>query len=128
MNIILNKMLKQILHYLFSILSLVAVCFLWKYNIILFLVLLAISFLLLFIQKEKSEIWLFIACGFYGALAEIIAIYFGSWTYNSADFLGVPIWLPVLWGIAALFMKRLHEHIKFELNTTKNTMIKNNQK
>ncbi len=37
-----------------------------------------------------------------GATAEIIAIAGGAWTYSYPFILGIPIWLPFLWGSAGL--------------------------
>ncbi len=114
-------MYKQVLHYTLSILSLAAVCLLWKYNVILTIVLLLLSFTLLILQKSKTELFMFLACSFYGAIAEVIAIYFGAWNYSLPNFGGIPIWLPILWGIAAIFMKRLHDHIAYEIEPKVNS-------
>jgi hypothetical protein len=43
-----------------------------------------------------------------GPLGELIAICFGAWSY-AEPFYFIPIWLPFIWGIAALFMKKLAE-------------------
>jgi len=37
------------------------------------------------------------------------AIYFGAWSYANPTMLGIPLWLPLAWGIAAVFVKRVAE-------------------
>jgi hypothetical protein len=43
-----------------------------------------------------------------GPLAEFGAVSFGAWEY-SKPFYFIPIWLPFVWGISALFMKNISE-------------------
>jgi len=39
-----------------------------------------------------------------GPIAEAVAIHFGLWMYADPAFLGFPIWLPFVWGNAALYV------------------------
>jgi hypothetical protein len=43
-------------------------------------------------------------------MGESVAVYFGAWDYSKPLYL-IPIWLPFLWGITALFMKNICETI-----------------
>ena len=46
------------------------------------------------------------AVGFvFGPLAEGLAIQTGAWAYASPSVLGIPLWLPFVWGNAALFIQ-----------------------
>ena len=46
------------------------------------------------------------AVGFvFGPLAEGLAIQTGAWEYASPSVLGIPLWLPFVWGNAALFIQ-----------------------
>jgi uncharacterized membrane protein YoaT (DUF817 family) len=94
-----------------AVTSLLSVSYLWKNEGILTFVLVAIAFAMLSIAKSKNEIILFVFCSFAGALAESYAILFGVWSYSAPTFIGIPIWLPLLWGIAAVFIKRSHDAI-----------------
>jgi hypothetical protein len=38
----------------------------------------------------------------------IVPVYVGAWTYSGSPYL-IPIWLPFLWGIVALSLKKLCE-------------------
>jgi hypothetical protein len=41
----------------------------------------------------------------------MIAIYFGAWNYSHPDFLGIPYWLPFVWGNASLYIIDWHTMI-----------------
>ena len=42
-------------------------------------------------------------CAVAGSFCEVIAISAGAWEYTEAQFLGIPIWLPLAWGSAGVF-------------------------
>ena len=69
---------------------------------------------MLSINKSKVELTVFIRCGFLGAIAEGIAVYSGAWEYFNDSFLGIPIWLPVLWAIASIFILRVADFTKLK--------------
>ncbi len=105
-----KKSFAGFLHYLSS--SFIAIAFvalLWRKPFLLFLLLLALSALLLLQKKDLSELRLYIFCSLGGAFFEIIAIYFKTWSYALPQFVGVPFWLFPLWGFTAVVIKRLAE-------------------
>ena len=57
---------------------------------------------------RRSDVFFYAAGFVLGPLGEMMAVHFGAWQYAKPFFL-VPIWLPFLWGIAGLFVKRLCE-------------------
>lgn len=87
-----------------SVLSLAS--FLWQRPHVLLLCLVLISGLMLWRWHQRSDVYFYLAGFVLGPLGEAMAVHFGAWTYGNPVFL-VPIWLPCLWGIAALFVKRL---------------------
>jgi len=90
-----------------SFLAIMCVSFvaaLWKYPFILLALLAGVGIVLIKRSKYKHPYLAFIGAGMGGALCEIIAIYFGAWTYTAPQLIGIPLWLPVLWGNAALFI------------------------
>lgn len=101
-----------------AVITLVSVAFGWKNPLILTLCLALISALMLIIYNNKEDLYLYILSGLAGAVAETVAIAFGAWTYTSPQIIGIPYWLPLLWGIAALFIKRviaaIHQHLQFK--------------
>lgn len=93
-----------------AVISLLSVASMWDNNIVLFVMLLSTSVLMLSVEKSKQEVETFIFSAVFGASAECIAIIFGAWTYSNPDLFNIPIWLPFLWGIAAVFMVRVYKY------------------
>lgn len=56
---------------------------------------------------EKEEIYCFILAMICGTVFEIVVIHFGAWKYANPTFLGIPIWLIPLYGIAILAVSRM---------------------
>lgn len=97
---------------LFPILTLSSVIILWNFNYLLTLVLFLIAVLWLYFNYEKNYILTFVICSLLGAFAEVVAIQFGVWQYSNPSFLGVPIWLFPLWGLASLTMMSINSTIR----------------
>jgi len=81
---------------------------LWKYPVILTFCFLIISFLMLHKWHTKRDLFFYFIGFVLGPFGELVAVYFGAWKYSKPFFL-IPIWLPFLWGIVLLFMKKLSE-------------------
>ena len=65
---------------------------------------------------KKHDIYFFAIGAIIGPVGEIIAIYFGAWQYANPSLLGIPIWLPIVWGLAMILVKRLAEvFVKIEM-------------
>lgn len=92
---------------LVAILSLVFICTLYGHPYILLLALTALSAVFLLLHKKMAYLYVFAITAFFGPLAEAVAIYFGAWTYAIPQFIGIPVWLPVLWGLAGVFIVRV---------------------
>jgi uncharacterized membrane protein YoaT (DUF817 family) len=107
-----NERTNQIFTVLIASASLVSVAFLWKYNLILTVVLVILATFMLLMNNSKQELKTFVFCAFFGAMAEAFAIIFGAWTYGNPNLIGVPIWLILLWGIASIFMVRVYLFFK----------------
>jgi len=89
--------------------SLLAVAFIWKNNSILFVALFVLAVLMLLIERSRREVKVFIYCAVLGAVSEYIAISFGAWTYGNPNFYDIPVWLPLLWGIASTYIIRVYK-------------------
>jgi 1,4-dihydroxy-2-naphthoate octaprenyltransferase len=87
--------------------ALLAVSFLWQSPVVLTLLLLCISSFYLY-SGPKADIAFFIIGGIAGSVSEMIAMRTGAWSYADPTAFGIPMWLPVLWGIAGLFIIRLY--------------------
>lgn len=80
----------------------------WQRPILLFFGLLAISAAMLYRWNRKSDVVFFGLCALMGSAGELIAISFGAWEY-SQPWIGIPLWLPLAWGISGLYLKRTTE-------------------
>jgi uncharacterized membrane protein YoaT (DUF817 family) len=94
-------------------LATLAIVVLFHDNLIYSVLLLAtISACMLALERDKASVIVYVFCFIFGALAEIIAIYFGAWTYSSQQFAGIPFYLSFVWGNAGVFIKSFNELIK----------------
>ena len=65
---------------------------------------------------KKQDILFFVTGAIIGPIGEIVCIYFGVWQYTNSSFLGIPIWLPLAWGLATMLVKRIAEtFVKIEM-------------
>jgi len=98
---------------LLAVLSLLFVSFHWNSPFSLTIALLAITATMILAGRHrKHDTILFLLAGAWGAISEVIAVNFGGAWYYSAPFkLGIPLWLPILWGIAGIFLVRLSDTV-----------------
>jgi len=73
--------------------------------------LLITSLLMLSMNWSYGYLIFFILVLISGPAAEATAIHFGTWRYEDPFFFGVPIWLPLVWGNAGLYIVRLWSFI-----------------
>ncbi len=86
----------------------ILVAFLWHKPILLMLCYVLISLILFAKWHTKSDTLFYVVAFILGSLGEFVAVSFGVWEY-SKPFYFIPIWLPFVWGISALFMKNISE-------------------
>jgi hypothetical protein len=82
------------------VISLLGELLLWN-NIVLFSALLiALAYIKHLIFPIKREFLWYISVSVIGFIIEIILVNFGhGWTYVNPDLFGVPIWIPLFWGL-----------------------------
>ena len=86
-----------------------AISVLWKNNFLL-TILLLIGWLIGFkLWHKKQDFYFFVIGAIVGPIGEIVCIHFGAWKYSNPSFLGIPVWLPFVWGLAVILIKRLAE-------------------
>jgi uncharacterized membrane protein YoaT (DUF817 family) len=83
---------------------------LWRRPVVLTICLAVLAVIQIYKSHTKSDLAFYFVPFFVGPVAEGIAIYFGAWQYSKPLYL-IPIWLPPLWGITALFIKKIIEII-----------------
>jgi uncharacterized membrane protein YoaT (DUF817 family) len=84
------------------------VCLFWRMPMVLALCFVVMSILVLCRWHTRSDLFLYSIAFVLGPAAEVVAIHFGAWEY-AEPFLLIPLWLPPLWRIAAVVMRRLAE-------------------
>ena len=89
-------------------LSVTLASILWRNPAILALCYILISLFMLYRWHTKSDLIFYFVAFVLGPIGELVATHFGAWKYSKPTFL-IPIWLPFLWGIALLFMKKFSE-------------------
>ncbi|MFQ5349815.1 MAG: hypothetical protein ACE5EG_05165 [Thermoanaerobaculia bacterium] len=57
---------------------------------------------------SRSDVLFFLLASSLGPLGESVAISFGAWQY-ALPWAGIPLWLPVGWGVAGLYLKKTSE-------------------
>jgi hypothetical protein len=78
---------------------------LWRHPVALVVLVFAVGLAIFLLRPTRASLVVY-AVGFtFGPSAEALGIHAGAWSYSSADFLGIPVWLPFVWGNAALFIQ-----------------------
>lgn len=103
-----SPLLLILLTFFLALLVWVSSALFWKNPLILVSALTAVSLAMISLEKDRKDLFLFLAIFIAGPLSEFVMISVGAWVYTTPHILGFPIWLPFLWGNAALFIKRLY--------------------
>jgi hypothetical protein len=108
-----QTILPHVVDALLAALSLLFVSFHWSSPSLLTLALLVIAATMILSGTRRAHDTLFfILAGIWGALSEAVAVNFGgAWHYSSPFQFGIPLWLPILWGIAGIFLIRLSDTV-----------------
>ena len=91
-----------------ALLTLVSTVLLWEHPVFLVIALSALAAVQISFSPKTYGL-LFVIAGVLGVAAEIVAVWAGAWTYTTPHLLGVPVWLFLLRGHAALFLAGLYE-------------------
>lgn len=54
------------------------------------------------VSPHRTTLVAFLIGAIGGPLSEVVAVHFGAWSYADAQLLGIPVWLPLIWGLAAV--------------------------
>lgn len=61
--------------------------------------------LLWLLRRSREDMYLYLFVAVIGPLFEMIGIAGGAWQYVEPSLFTVPLWLPFLWGAAALYVR-----------------------
>jgi hypothetical protein len=67
----------------------------------------ATSIILIRSRHQPADLIPFIVGALLGPGMEIIVIRFGAWSYAHPSVAGIPVWLPMLWGLTAFFLMKI---------------------
>jgi uncharacterized membrane protein YoaT (DUF817 family) len=82
---------------------------LWRHPVALIVLVFAVGLGIFRLRPTRPSLVVY-AVGFvFGPTAEVLGIHAGAWSYSTNDLLGIPIWLPFVWGNAALFIQNTGE-------------------
>ncbi|OGF89036.1 hypothetical protein A3I27_03395 [Candidatus Giovannonibacteria bacterium RIFCSPLOWO2_02_FULL_43_11b] len=80
----------------------------WQNSLLLFMIYIVLSVVLILWHRDNSEFVIFIYGIIIGGLVEVIGTQVSGYqSFIEPDFLGIPIWLPVVWGYGFVAMKRI---------------------
>ncbi len=80
----------------------------WQQTELLAGILLMLSFLVLLLSHDRRRDAVpFVIGAVLGPAMEAVVIRSGAWQYTSPTALGIPLWLPFLWGLTAMFIMKI---------------------
>jgi hypothetical protein len=106
MSFRLNKTWELILLFLIYGLCVALASTLWTYPVMLTVCYVFVSILILLKWHTRADVVAYAATAVLGPLGEAITIHYGAFTSSKPTLL-IPLWLPLLWGIAGFFLRRL---------------------
>lgn len=108
-----QEIIKTVLNSLLALATLLATAFFWKAPLITCAILLLCGIIMMRLENEKHVVVIYIIGFLFGPISEVIAMMSGAWSYAQNHILTIPIWLPFIWGNAALYINRLNKFIGF---------------
>jgi hypothetical protein len=101
--------MKFVLNATLALATLFLTSVLWHYPVALIALLLVTTVGIYKIRPNATSIVVYMTGFVFGPLAEAASISTGAWEYDTTLLLGVPVWLPFVWGNAALFIQNMAE-------------------
>lgn len=98
---------KTVAHALGAVTALLIPSLLWDRPLLALPGVSAVAVGVLALYRDRVLYSIFVVVGILGAAVEVVTIHFGAWTYARPQALGIPVWLPVLWGIAGVTVVRI---------------------
>jgi hypothetical protein len=100
---------KFVLNAALALATLFLTALLWRYPVALIALLLVTAVAIFRIRPNASSVVVYLTGFVFGPAAEAVSITTGAWEYDTTHFLGIPVWLPFVWGNAALFIQNMAE-------------------
>jgi uncharacterized membrane protein YoaT (DUF817 family) len=100
---------KFVLNAAMALATLFLTSLLWRYPVALIALLLVTAAAIYRIRPNATSVVVYATAFVFGPAAEAVSITTGAWEYDSSNFLGIPVWLPFVWGNAGLFILNMAE-------------------
>ena len=78
----------------------------WQYNEVVSILLIVLFSISIERWHNKYDRILFVLGALGGSLGEISAVNLGIWSYTNPFLLGIPLWLPFIWGETIVVAKK----------------------
>ena len=82
---------------------------LWRHPLALIALVVLTGAAIFALRPSRHAVAVYITAFVFGPIAEILAIGTGAWEYATPTVLGIPLWLPFVWGNAGLFLHNTSE-------------------
>ena len=99
---------KLIIQVVIYVLCIALASTLWHRPIALSLCYMLVTVFMLSKWHARSDLLFYSVAFVVGPAAEAVAVRFRAWEYSKPLYL-IPVWLPLLWGIVGLFLKKVCE-------------------
>jgi hypothetical protein len=97
---------KFVISTILALAILLATSFFWNQPLIATGVLIVLSVLMFLVEPKGSNAILYFFGFIFGPVSEAIAVHFGTWNYTLPLVVGIPMWLPLVWGDCGLYIVR----------------------
>lgn len=98
------------------LLSFLCLLFLWNQTILLAVLLIAIAYAKHRIMPIQKELMWYCLILFGGGLTEIVLVNVGqAWSYTNAQIFGIPLAMPLLWGLLGTTLVSMYEGLVKQL-------------
>ena len=101
--------MKFVLNATLALATLFLTSVLWHYPVALIALLLVTAIGIYAIRPSATSVVVYMTGFVFGPMAEAMSISTGAWDYDTTHLFGVPVWLPFVWGNAALFIQNMAE-------------------
>lgn len=92
----------------FILLGIILTGLFWRYNILLTFIYIIAILIYFKIKYEKGEILFLLVAFALGFIVEAVGTFFvGYQSFTNPSFLGIPLWLPIVWGFGFVVFRRI---------------------
>ena len=74
------------------------------------------------IVKNIERLYFILSVIFFG-LAELTLVRAGIWTYSNPQLIGIPYWMPLMWGLCTAILKQVTDGFKHYSNKIRINMV-----